>query len=80
MKIINFETKKTKQNKRAAGIIQKCKNLALFVKKKMKIKYLNDKNYCKVKDHCHFTKKYGGASLSICNLKYIVPKNSYNFS
>ena len=33
-------------------------------------KYTNDKNYCKVKDHCHYTGKYRGATHSIFNLKY----------
>ena len=32
------------------------------------------KNYCKFRDHCHFTGKYRGAAHSICNLKYKVPK------
>ena len=32
------------------------------------------KNYCKVRDHCHFTGKYRNAAHSICNLKYKVPK------
>ena len=32
------------------------------------------KNYCKVRDHDHFTGKYGGATNSKCNLKYKVPK------
>ena len=30
--------------------------------------------YCKVKDHCHYIEKYGGASHSICGLKYNAPK------
>ena len=32
------------------------------------------KNYCKVRDHDHFTGKCGGAANSKCNLKYKVPK------
>ena len=32
------------------------------------------KNYCKVRDHCHFTGKYRGAAHSICNLKHKVTK------
>ena len=32
-------------------------------------------NYCRVRDHCHFTGKYRGVVNSMCNLKYKVPKN-----
>ena len=34
----------------------------------------DDKNYRKVRDHCHLTGKYRGAAHSICNLKYKIPK------
>ena len=30
---------------------------------------------CKVRDHCHFTGKYGGAAHNTCNLRYKIPKN-----
>ena len=43
--------------------------------KKFEKKYLKDKKYHEVRDHCHYTGKYRGAALSICNLKYSVPKN-----
>ena len=53
-----------------------------------KEKFCNDKNkkseyalYHKVRDHCHYTGKVGGASHNICNLRYKVPKkNSYSIS
>ena len=32
------------------------------------------KLYQKVRDHCHFPGKFGGASHSICNLRCKVPK------
>ena len=35
---------------------------------------MKDKKYCKVRDHCHYTKEYRDAAHSICNLKYSVPK------
>ena len=30
----------------------------------------SDKKYHKVKDHCHYTRKYRGAAHDICNLRY----------
>ena len=39
-----------------------------------KHEYTMDKNYLKVKDHCHYRGKYRGAAHSIYNLKYIIPK------
>ena len=35
---------------------------------------MKDKKYCKVIDHCHYTREYRGAVHSICNLKYSVLK------
>ena len=35
---------------------------------------MKDKKYCKVRDHCHYTKEYRGPAHSIWNLKYSVPK------
>ena len=43
---------------------------------KFENKNLKDKKYCKVRDHCHYTREYRGAAHSICNLKYTVPKKS----
>ena len=37
-------------------------------------KYLKDKKYRKVRDHCHYTGQYRGAAHNKCNLKYSVPK------
>ena len=38
----------------------------------------NDKNefkpYHKVRDHCHYTGKFRGATHNICNLRYKIPK------
>ena len=41
--------------------------------KKIIKRFANDKNYRKVKDHCHYTGKYRGAAHSVCNLKFNVP-------
>ena len=32
-------------------------------------KYLKDKKYIKVRDHCYYAGKYRDAAHSICNLK-----------
>ena len=34
----------------------------------------NDKKQQKVRDHCHYTGKYGGAAHNICNLRYKIRK------
>ena len=36
--------------------------------KKITQKLAKEKNYCKIRYHCHFTSKYRGAAHSICNL------------
>ena len=33
-----------------------------------------NKNYCKVRDHCHYTGKFRGAAHNNCNLRYKIPK------
>ena len=52
----------------------KMQKSVIFVKKKCENKYLKDKTFCKVRDHCHYTSGYRGAAHSICNLK-----DSYSF-
>ena len=39
-------------------------------------KYTKDKNYRKVRDHCHYRGKYRDAADSICNFKFNVPNES----
>ena len=47
---------------------------AKICKKKIENKYLKDKKYNKVRDHCHYKKEYRGTPHSIYNLKCSVPK------
>ena len=51
---------------------QDAKSCHICTKKSLK-NFANDKNYQKVRDHCHFTGKYRGTRHSICNLKFNVP-------
>ena len=49
--------------------------ICYICKEKFENKYLKDKKYRKVRDHCHYTEEeYKGAAHSICSLKYSVPK------
>ena len=48
----------------------KIQKSVIFVKRK----YLKDKKYRKVRDHCHYTREYRNTAYSICNLKYSVLK------
>ena len=66
MQIIDFK-KIEGINKRVAGTL-------LYLLKKIENKCVKDKKCCKVKNNCHYTREYRGASSSICNLKYSVPK------
>ena len=50
------------------------KHTVTFSKKKFEHKYTNDNNFCKIKDHCHYTGKYRRGAHSICNLSYSIPK------
>lgn len=34
---------------------------------------LQDQNYCKAQDRCHYTGKYCGTANSICNARYKTP-------
>ena len=44
--------------------------------KRLLKKFANDKNYRKVRGHCHFTGKYRCAAHSICNLRSIAPNET----
>ena len=73
MKMINFKKKKmkllTKEQQESYEKVQIC----CICRGKPENKYLKDKKYRKVRDHCHYTGEYRGAAHGICNLKYSVP-------
>ena len=71
IKIINYEkkdmislTKKEEENYNNQKVCYICKKE--FDK--------SDKKHYKVRDHCHYTGKYRGATHNICNLRYKIPK------
>ena len=82
MKIIIFKKKKkTKLLTKEQQESYENGKICYICKEKIENKYLKDKKYRKVRDHCHSTGEYRGAAHSICNLKYSVPKkSSYSFS
>ena len=73
MKIINYEKKEMipltdKENKSCE------KQKVCYICKKGFSTNDNNKKYQKVRDHCHYTGKFRGATHSICNLRYKTPK------
>ena len=59
--IIDFEKKIVTTNKRRTKIVSRCKSMS-YLWKNITKKVFNDKNYQKVRGHCHFTGKYRGAA------------------
>ena len=52
----------------------KIQKSVIFVKKNLKNKYLKDKKYCKVRDHCHYAVEYRSAAHTACNLNIVCLK------
>ena len=63
---IDFEKKKMLLLTKKNGIYIKIQQNVTFVKNKFIKKFAKDKNYQKIRDHCHYTGRYGGAAHSIC--------------
>ena len=57
---MNLLTKEQQELYENAKICYICKD-------KLENKYVKDKKYCKVRDHCHYTREYRCAAHSICN-------------
>ena len=75
VKIINLKRMKllTKEHQESYENAKVC----YINKEKFEKKYVKDKKYRKVRDHCHYTRQYRGAAHIICNLKYSVGKKNY---
>ena len=76
MKIINFKKKEMKSITKEQQESYENAKICYICKEKSENKYLRDKKYHKVLDHCHYTGEYRGAAQSISNSKYSVPKKS----
>ena len=70
-KIINYEKKKMIPLTTKEKIYHDKQKICYICKKEFNN---NDKKQQKVKDRCHYTGKYRGVTLNICNLRYKVPK------
>ena len=71
--VINFEKKKMLPLKNQELKSNQYAKACHICEKRISKKFTNDKNYQKVRDHCHFTWKYSNAAHGICNLKFNVP-------
>ena len=74
MKIIKFKKKKMTLLTKEQQESYKNAKVCFICKEKLENKYMKDKNYRKVRDHCHYKGEYRGVPHNICNLKYSVPK------
>ena len=74
MQIINFEKKKIIALSNGEYKLYLSQTNCQICKQKFRDKYTNDKKYCIVIDHCHYTGKYRSAANSICNLRYNISK------
>ena len=74
IKIVNFKKKKMNLLRKKQQKLYESPKICYICKEKFEKKYLKDKKYCKVRDHCYYTGEYRGAADSICNFKYSVPE------
>ena len=73
MKIIDFKKKKIKFLTKEQQESYENSKICYICKEKIENKYLNDKNYCKVRDQYHIG-EYRSTVHSICHFTYSVPK------
>ena len=70
MELLKNELQKSHENAKAHYIC----------KESFEEKYIKDKKFHKVRDHCHYNGEYRGPAHSIFNLKHSMPKEtSINF-
>ena len=64
MKITNFKKNKTKLLTKELQELYGNAKICYICKKKIENKYLKDKIYHKVRDHCHYTGQYRDAAIA----------------
>ena len=74
MKIINSKNKKIKLLTKEQQKSHENSKICYICKEKFKNRYVKDKKHHKVRDHCHYSRKYRSAAYSICDLKYSAPQ------
>ena len=71
--ITDFEKKKiltlTNKELKSHEVAAKC----YIFRKIFTKKFAKDKNHQKIRDYCHYTHKYRGATHNICNVRFNVP-------
>ena len=70
MKIINFRKKKVKLLTKEPHESYENAKTYCICEEEPENKYLKDKIYDRVRDHCHYTGEYRSDAHSKCNLKY----------
>ena len=75
-KIINFKKKNRKSLTNEQQNSYENSKICYICKDKFEDQNATDKNYRKVRDHCHYTGEYRGAANSTYNIKYSVPKET----
>ena len=78
MKIINFKEEKMKLLTNDQPESHENAKICFICKEKFEDKYAKEKKYGEFRDHCHYTGEYRGATHSICNLKYCIPKEIFH--
>ena len=74
MKIINLKIKKMKLLTKEQQESHENTKICYICNENFENRYLKDKKYHKVRDHCQYAGEYRGAMHSKCNLKYSIPK------
>ena len=77
MCLFNFKKKEMKLLIKKQKELYENAKICYICKENCEYEYVKDKQYRKVRHHCHNTGEYRGAAHSICNLKYSVTKKLY---